>query len=231
MPGAARETESGVYLGIKGLACQRFLCFKGCGELSVSPRVSGISYKPMAPPSLDDLRRRIDRLDDELQDALIERAATGRRNRLGQAIRRHAGAAAGPRGPDPAPAGGAPSWPVPARDAGADLARDAVGHRRDANRARCRGLCPRQRRGIVGPRARPLRQPHSDDGVSHGGRGGRRGQRRPRHAGRGADAGAGRDRAVVAAPAAAARRPSRASSRASLSAPPAMPATRAATRW
>ncbi len=29
----------------------------------------------MAPPSLDDLRRRIDRLDDELQDALIERAA------------------------------------------------------------------------------------------------------------------------------------------------------------
>ena len=152
------------------------------------------------PSDLEDLRRRIDGIDDRLQDLLIERMEIVVAGRGVQAQRRRRrGAPTGARGGDPAPAGGAQPRRAAAGDTGADLARAA---RRDDPRAgqlHDRGLRPAGRAGLLGHGARPLRQPYADAGLPLDRPGDPRRHRGPGRDRRTADAAGGGPRPVVAA--------------------------------
>ena len=80
-----------------------------------------------AAPPLEDLRAEVDRIDQAILELLIERTDVVRRDRRGQGRSRQppARGAAGARGGDPAPPGGARGRALPARGAGAHVARAA----------------------------------------------------------------------------------------------------------
>src|SRR5262249_5120954 len=60
-------------LGFKSPLCQCFLCFPGRARLSLTPALQPFSAMPDPHWTLDDLRREIDEIDDEMHDLLMRR--------------------------------------------------------------------------------------------------------------------------------------------------------------
>ena len=154
---------------------------------------------PVTPSDLKGLRRRLDEIDDKLQDLLIDRAQIVSLVAASKKDGNRPALSTGPRGRNHPPARRTSPWRPPCRNSRSHVAGDVGSNGPVAIPFFGRRIRPCRSAGVLGSGARPLRQQHADVGLRHRGSGDPRSGRRNRLGRRLAAAEGRRTRSVVAA--------------------------------